>query len=132
MKKTSKHYAAEEKAKIVIEVLKGEYTLAELSSKYGVHANQLQRWKQSALEAISDKFKRKSKDFKKVITKRQLIIKKMMKAIMKSQAVKMLQHQKNLLLQEVEKRLPLLRILKLEVRILMPLTLKVSKFMMSP
>ncbi|MBP7190675.1 MAG: transposase [Rickettsiaceae bacterium] len=62
MKKTSKHYSAEEKAKIVIEVLKSEYTMAELSSKYGVHANQLQRWKQGALEAISDKFKRKPKE----------------------------------------------------------------------
>ena len=61
MKKTSKHYTAEEKAKIAIEVLKGECTLAELSSKYGIHANQLQRWKQSALEVISESFKTKSK-----------------------------------------------------------------------
>jgi transposase len=41
MKKTSKHYTAEEKTKIAIEVLKGEFTIAELCSKYGVHANQL-------------------------------------------------------------------------------------------
>ena len=41
MKKTSKHYTAEEKTKIAIEVLKGESTMSELCSKYGVHANQL-------------------------------------------------------------------------------------------
>jgi len=56
------HYTAEEKAKIVVEVLKSEYTLAELSGKYEAHANQLHRWKQSALEAVGDKFKRKFKD----------------------------------------------------------------------
>ena len=61
MKKTSKHYTAEEKAKIAIEVLKGECTLAEMISKYGIHANQLQRWKQNAIEAISENFKTKSK-----------------------------------------------------------------------
>lgn len=61
MKKTSKHYTAEEKTKIAIEVLKGESTMSELCSKYGVHANQLQRWKQRALEAISADFKTKSK-----------------------------------------------------------------------
>ena len=61
MKKMSKHYTAEEIAKIAIEVLKGECTLAEMSSKYGIHANQLQCWKQSAAEAISENFKTKSK-----------------------------------------------------------------------
>jgi len=41
--------------------LRGELTLAEISSKYRIYANQLQRWKQSAIVAISENFKAKSK-----------------------------------------------------------------------
>jgi len=43
MKKTSKHYTdtAEEKANNAIEILKEECTLAEIRSKYGIHANRL-------------------------------------------------------------------------------------------
>ena len=37
----------EQKAKIVLELLSGEQTMAELYAKYDVHAAQLQRWKKS-------------------------------------------------------------------------------------
>jgi transposase len=64
MKKTAKQYTAEEKAKIAVEGLKGELSIAQISSKYGVHATQITKWKQYALEAMIAGFKdkRKGKD----------------------------------------------------------------------
>src|SRR5687768_15494098 len=66
MSKRINQYNAEEKAKVVIEILKGEQTMAQLSSKYGVHAKQLYRWKQEAIEGIvlcfKNKIKQKDKD----------------------------------------------------------------------
>nr|WP_301282634.1 transposase [Rickettsia endosymbiont of Ceutorhynchus assimilis] len=41
MKKQVKKYSAEEKAKIAIEAISGEMTIAQITSKYGVHANQI-------------------------------------------------------------------------------------------
>lgn len=60
-----KHYSAQEKAKIVVEVLKGELTQSQITAKYGVHSKRLRAWKKQALEGItasfSDKQERKSK-----------------------------------------------------------------------
>lgn len=33
------------KAKVALEELKGQKTMAQLASEYGVHANQIQQWK---------------------------------------------------------------------------------------
>ena len=38
-------YSAIEKSKIVIEAIKGELTIAQITSKYGVHSTQIQQWK---------------------------------------------------------------------------------------
>jgi transposase len=59
--KRVRSYSAEEKAKVALEVLKGEMTLAQISSKYGVHASQIARWKKEALESIVSGFKSKAK-----------------------------------------------------------------------
>ena len=40
MQKKARQYSAAEKAKIAIEAIKGELTIAQISSKYGVHATQ--------------------------------------------------------------------------------------------
>ena len=61
MKKQVKQYKAEEKAKVAIEAIIGELTIAQITSKYGVHANQLYKWKKEALESIIEGFKNKSK-----------------------------------------------------------------------
>lgn len=61
MKKQTKQYSAEEKAKIVIEVMAGESTMAQITSKYGIHVNQIYRWKKEAVESIISGFKAKSK-----------------------------------------------------------------------
>jgi len=66
MSDVRKRYSAQEKAKIVLEILKGEMTQSQITAKYGVHATQLHSWKKQALGGItasfSDKQERKSKD----------------------------------------------------------------------
>jgi len=64
MKKEAKQYSAEEKTKIAVEALKGELTIAQITSKYGVHATQITNWKKQALESMVSGFKdkRKGKD----------------------------------------------------------------------
>jgi transposase-like protein len=61
-----KHYSAQEKAKIIIEILKGELTQSQLTTKYGVHSTQMHNWKKQALNAIiagfSDKRERQALD----------------------------------------------------------------------
>jgi len=51
-----KHYTAEEKAKIVLEILKEERTITQIASEHGIHPNQLSRWKTLAVEKLSDLF----------------------------------------------------------------------------
>ncbi len=40
---TKKQYSAAEKAKIALEAIKAELTIAQISSKYGVHATQISK-----------------------------------------------------------------------------------------
>ncbi len=40
-----KTYSAEFKAQVVLEILKEEKSISQLSSEYGVHPNQLNKWK---------------------------------------------------------------------------------------
>jgi transposase len=60
MKKQAKQYSAEEKTKIVIEAIKGELTIAQITSKYGVHATQISNWKKQGLELLIQGFKSKA------------------------------------------------------------------------
>ena len=59
-----KNYSAQEKAKIALEALKGNMTIAELTSKYKIHASQIGAWKKRLKENIADLFsdKKKQKD----------------------------------------------------------------------
>ena len=61
MKKQARKYSAEEKAKVALEAISGELTLAQISSKYGVHANQIYKWRKEALESVVAGFKAKAK-----------------------------------------------------------------------
>ena len=47
-------YSAELKAKVALEALRGEQTLAELSALYNVHANLIANWKKRARESLVD------------------------------------------------------------------------------
>ena len=47
-----KRYEAKFKAKIALEAVKQEKTMAQLSSEYGVHTNQIVQWKRRLIEEL--------------------------------------------------------------------------------
>jgi transposase len=61
MSEKRKKYTPAEKAKIAVEAIKSELTLAQISSKYGAHATQINAWKKQALALLPDLFSDKSK-----------------------------------------------------------------------
>jgi transposase len=54
--KKAKSYTSEFKAKVALDRLRGDLTLNEISTKYGVHSTQINRWKQQALLSIKTSF----------------------------------------------------------------------------
>ena len=48
------------KAKIALEAVKGEKTLAQISSDYGVHPNLVSKWKQELLRGATEIFNKHS------------------------------------------------------------------------
>ena len=44
------------KAKVALEAVKGEKTLAQLSSEFGVHANQIGQWRKQLLKELPSLF----------------------------------------------------------------------------
>ena len=54
------------KAKVALEATKGEKTMAQISSEYGVHVNQIRQWRQKLLEELpgvfSDRRQKKDKE----------------------------------------------------------------------
>ena len=61
MSEQRKKYTPAEKAKIALEAIKGEMTLAQISSKYGVHSTQINAWKKQLLAYLPDAFSEKTK-----------------------------------------------------------------------
>jgi transposase-like protein len=61
-----KNHDAAFKAKVALEALKGEKTMAQISSEYGIHVNQIRQWRQKLLEELpgvfSDRRQKKDKD----------------------------------------------------------------------
>ncbi|MFO1371447.1 MAG: hypothetical protein U1F42_03315 [Candidatus Competibacteraceae bacterium] len=53
-----KQLSSEFKAKVTLEALKGEKTIAQLSSEYGVHATQINAWKPPVREKLPELFGR--------------------------------------------------------------------------
>jgi putative transposase len=51
-----KHYTAQQKAQIVLEILKEEQTLAQIASAHGVHPTQLRKWKAQVVEGLPSLF----------------------------------------------------------------------------
>ncbi len=51
-----KKHGKELKARIALDAIKGQKTMSELASEYGVHANQISRWKKQLLDAAPDVF----------------------------------------------------------------------------
>ena len=53
-----KKHSKELKARIALDAIKGQKTMSELASEYGVHTNQISRWKKQLLEAAPNIFNR--------------------------------------------------------------------------
>jgi len=51
-----KRYNAQTKAQVAIEAIRGQKTINELASEYGVHPNQITQWKKHLLETASEVF----------------------------------------------------------------------------
>jgi transposase len=51
-----KNYDAPFKAKVALEAIKGERTLAEIASDYKVHPNQITKWKKLVLTELPNLF----------------------------------------------------------------------------
>ena len=56
-----KTYTADFKAKIALEAIRETKTVAQLAAEYGVHPNMVTKWKQAALAALPDAFKREDR-----------------------------------------------------------------------
>jgi len=65
-----KNHEAAFKAKVALEALKGEKTMAELSSEYAVHPNQIRQWRQKLVDELpgvfSDRRQRNDKEAEEV------------------------------------------------------------------
>lgn len=53
---TRKHFDNSFKAKVALAALREDRTLAELESQFGVHGNQISRWKHAAIDGLADVF----------------------------------------------------------------------------
>ena len=61
-----KRHDAAFRAKVALEAVRGEKTIAQLSSEYGVHSNQIRQWRKKLLEGLpsifSDRRRRTEKE----------------------------------------------------------------------
>lgn len=53
-------FSKEFKSKVALTAIRGEKTVAQISSEFGVAASQINQWKKQALEALPDVFARKN------------------------------------------------------------------------
>ncbi|MBA1336487.1 MAG: Transposase IS3/IS911 [Firmicutes bacterium] len=61
-----RHFTPEEKAKIVIEVLREEKTLNEIAVEHEVHPNLVSRWKAEFLNNAARAFSKEAEEVEKV------------------------------------------------------------------
>ncbi len=59
MKNKRRNHCALFKAKVALEAAKGNKTMAELASEFGVHPSQITQWKKQLLESMQDIFSRR-------------------------------------------------------------------------
>lgn len=59
MSKNRRNHSSSFKAKVALEAIKGELTVAEIAMKYEVHPTQITKWKKDVLENITGIFEGK-------------------------------------------------------------------------
>lgn len=57
MRRPRRNHSTKFKSKVALAALKGEETLAELSQRFDVHANQITQWKNQLLERAENVFR---------------------------------------------------------------------------
>lgn len=55
-----KKFSKEFKSKVALAAIRGEKTIAQISSDYGIAATQVNQWKKQALDSLPDLFARKN------------------------------------------------------------------------
>lgn len=55
-----KRYSAEFKAKVALEAIRGETTVAQLAAKHGVHQTMINAWKKQVVEGMAGVFSGKT------------------------------------------------------------------------
>jgi len=59
MSRVGENYPANFKAKVALAALREDEPISELSSRFGIHATVIHRWKREALQSIGETFKGK-------------------------------------------------------------------------
>lgn len=59
-KVSRKRYGADFKAKVALEAIRGDSTLAELAAKHGVHQTVIADWKRQAIDGMTATFSGRS------------------------------------------------------------------------
>ena len=59
-KVTRKRYGADFKAKVALEAIRGEQTLAELAAKHAIHQTLIAAWKRQAIKGLATTFSGKA------------------------------------------------------------------------
>ena len=54
--KQRRKFGADFKARVALEAIKGQRTVQEIASHYGVHPNQVTTWKRQAIEGLPEVF----------------------------------------------------------------------------
>ena len=58
MASSPKKYSSDFKVKVALEAIKGQKTLNEIASEYGVHTTQITQWKKQVLDELPEIFAR--------------------------------------------------------------------------
>jgi len=67
-----KNYTPEFKAKVVLELFGGELTLSQLAAGYGIHPNQISKWRNAAIEGLPELLSDRRKRDKRAVEHEEL------------------------------------------------------------